>query len=82
MFHLPTQKAHTTTWLLVVLAALVLYILSVPPMQFLTAKPHADSLKAPDWVLAYGKPYTWAQENTFLEDPLQAYSEWWWDVIY
>lgn len=64
------------------MAVPVLYLLSVPPLQFLTAKPHADSLRAPNWVLAYGKPYMWTQEKTFLEEPLIEYSDWWWDVIH
>lgn len=82
MTHQPAQKSRATVWLLTVMAAPVPYLLSVPPLGFSTARPHADSLKSPDWVLAYAKPYRWTQEHTFLEESLLAYSDWWWDVIH
>lgn len=69
-----SRKSHALAWALSVLAVPVLYLLSVPPLEM-------DSYRRgpTPWMHWYGKPYTWLEEHTPLQKPLDVYRIWHWD---
>jgi hypothetical protein len=65
-------KSHATAWVLSILAAPVLYLLSVAPL----ACSHAHG-EGPPWLIRYCFPAKWIADHTVLERPLRAYSSFW-----
>lgn len=82
MINKAEQKARGSFWLLLLPILPILYVFSVPPLEFLTAKPYADSRRSPEMIQRYAMPYSWLRDNTFLEGALEGYSECWWDALY
>lgn len=81
-------KSRAVAWILAVLAALVLYLLSVPPSilfavgdREIVNRGMPDESIATTWLEYYGKPYGWLSETTPLKYPLRAYETWVYDLI-
>jgi hypothetical protein len=66
-------------WTLSLLAVPVLYLLSVPPVVYWTAK-HSGTFRAPPWAESYAEPYLWILQ-TAPDSPVSAwlydYLRWW-----
>jgi hypothetical protein len=76
------RKSHAVAWVLSILAAFVVYLLSVSPIyySFQTARPSGPAPVWFDtcdrWIDAYSEPHGWMIQHTFLGRPLHAYDEW------
>ena len=68
-----------TWWLLSLLAVPLFYVLTGPPVVFLSVRYAARSgaPRIPAWIGAYGAPYEWAMDHTAFGDALEIYAEWW-----
>ena len=69
------RKSHKKWWMLSIVAALSLYLLSYGPMMALYtlgrfSPPHSD------WLLAVYKPIDWLHGHTFMHEPLDFYVAW------
>jgi hypothetical protein len=64
-----TAKSHVTAWVLVVVAAPVLYVFTMPVVALLAPQP------PPAWLVVYTTPFTWLM-GTPLRGPLKAYMGW------
>jgi hypothetical protein len=73
-------KSLATAWTLAILAVPVLYLLSVPPLVFGSAKAR---WRVRSWALmdAYAAPSNWLYDHTPMKKPLGAYTKWWHDLI-
>ncbi|MFN8606942.1 MAG: hypothetical protein U0931_05390 [Vulcanimicrobiota bacterium] len=67
------DKSSNATWIGLAVALPLLYLLSIGPVVFLTRKsgPPSELL-----IRAY-TPIIWLHDHTFLEEPLEAYVEFW-----
>lgn len=62
----------SASWVLVLVAVPVCYLLSVPWVW----SYHTKRKMMPDWVMTYSFPYAWARAHTPLTGPLDVYEEW------
>lgn len=71
------RKPNALTWVMYFIIALpVLYLLSTGPMFFVLEKYFASEMAEP-WTNTFFTPYAWLCDNTPLEKPLEAYTNWW-----
>jgi hypothetical protein len=77
----PPEKSRVPARIFTLLAIPVVYLLSVPPLVLGTLTTHQEGqpgpkMQSPQWVQFYVGPYNWAQSNSFLQKPLDAYADW------
>jgi hypothetical protein len=69
------EKYWATAMALVIIIAVVsLYLLSVRPLQW---KLGYNPAAPPTFFTRYCQPYTWLRDHTPLGAPLTAYEDWW-----
>jgi hypothetical protein len=73
-----SYMGRLTGWVLALVATPTLYLLSEPPIWYLTA---SDIAPRPRWSIEYAGPFIWARDETILEKPLNHYEDWWGDII-
>jgi hypothetical protein len=77
----PAKSIHAPAWTVAILAAPLLYVLSVPPVRLLTAKNRTSDGYVPrQWAKHYAKPYYWLRTFEPLAEPLNKYHRWWFDL--
>jgi hypothetical protein len=74
-----SRKSHARAWLVSISAVVVLYLLSAPPIMFMTASARlsgqiSDSTVAFVW--GYCEPYHWLNECKPMRSLTQGYIEW------
>jgi hypothetical protein len=71
-------KSHAVAWTLSILAAVVLYVMSVTPLSCICLHgKYGSRSEIPDWFIAYAAPADWLYEHTPpLQQPLDAYADW------
>jgi len=69
----PGRQSHVTAWTLGVLAAVVLYVLSVPWLDCALARINWQNSAAYN---AFSAPHEWLAEKSPLAAPLGDYRDW------
>src|SRR5690242_9216672 len=83
----PPERSRAVAWIIrfvTLLAVVVIYVLSVPPLVFqtLTAQTAAKEgqpspkMQSPGWVQLYAAPYDWVASSSLLRQPLDSYADW------
>lgn len=75
-------KSHAIAWTLAIMAVPVLYLLSVAPIQILTASKRDSQGYLPRlWAMEYGEPYEWLCDTApFLRRTLTKYHNLWFNL--
>jgi hypothetical protein len=87
----PPHPLNPKAWILILLLAPLVYVLTTPPVVILfEVMPRRNyvppavnwrSEKHPQWTDWYAEPYQWLQHRSplsaYLKDPLGAYEKWW-----
>ena len=68
-------RSRAAIWVMVLLAAPVLYVLTFPLGNWVIAKSCRDHIY-PRWAMAYAAPYNWLSQQPSLHQPLDDY--FWW----
>lgn len=76
-----TGKSHATAWTVSVLAAPLLYLLTLPPLVIATGTRHARGVARADFMEPYLVPWQWVARNTPLQPLMSDYYEWWMEVL-
>jgi hypothetical protein len=69
-----SPRSPLATWVLCLAAIPVLYVLSLPPIFYLTVEEGVSTV--PRWLELYSKPFDWLVEHTPLKMPLRRYADW------
>jgi hypothetical protein len=72
-----SDKSHAMAWTLSILSALVLYVLSIGPVDGLITNS-ANPRQADGWFPLFYRPIFWLTDNTPLEKVEIEYRAWWW----
>jgi hypothetical protein len=75
-----SRKFHPMAWLLSILSAIVIYVLSAGPVVGLEFNGVVPSHNG-EWQETFYAPVLWLLEYTPLHDPLDAYFAWWMKVL-
>ena len=75
----PEANSHAIAWIMALVVAPVVYLLSAGPMNYLNLKYHLELEDKPA-VLAFYVPWNWLYMETPLEKPLKIYGDWWWEL--
>jgi hypothetical protein len=70
------QKSSATAWMLFILAALLLYWLSIGPVFYLEAIGRVPGSWEP-WLNDFYRPLDWLHDHTPMWAPMNAYGRWW-----
>jgi hypothetical protein len=70
-------RPSALTWITGVLAVLVLYVLTLPPLLYFAATHFSGSPRVGDFMRWYAAPYGWLVEKTPLRAPLVSYADFW-----
>jgi hypothetical protein len=70
-------KSRALAWTLSMLAAPVLYLLSVPPITCLCVRAWGAQVMDSNALQRYIAPFNWVKNYTLLDRPLNLYRDWW-----
>ena len=73
-------KSHATTWIITLVAVLVVYVGSYGAVQALYGLRRLPQ-PAPEWLKVTFAPLTWLHRNSPLKKPFDAYIWWWAKVL-
>lgn len=69
------RKGSSATWISLLVALPILYVLSIGPVAYLTLTG-AMPASVPSWTRQFYAPLDWL-EHTPLRQPLDSYMAWW-----
>jgi hypothetical protein len=76
-----TSSKHSSAsqWILGVVGAAILYLLSGPPLFILAMRGYLPP-QGVEFVRQFTRPFVWARDDSPLSNVLRAYSTWWWSI--
>jgi hypothetical protein len=85
----PVRSSHLTTWTLGVLALVLLYFLSVPPVVYYAARNVSRATPATErradlfqgCAIRYAAPYVWIKGRKLLDRLPDPYARWWYERV-
>lgn len=76
-----TGRSHAAAWTVSVLAAPLLYLLTLPPLVIATGTPHRHGVQVAEGLKPYCLPWGWLAKNTPMHSVMADYYEWWMEAL-
>jgi hypothetical protein len=74
-----SRQSIATNWILGIVGAAILYLLSGPPLFILAMRGYLPP-QGVEFVRQFTRPFVWARDDSPLSNVLKDYSTWWWSI--